>query len=82
MGFIVYPNPADESVTIEHLLPGDEGYAFRVINALGQTELEVNLEEGVIEHEWETAFLQQGLYYVFLYKNGFLLDYKLLSIIH
>jgi len=79
---IVYPNPADELVTIEHLLPEDEGYSFCVINALGQTELEVNLEEGVFEYEWETKFSQQGLYYVFLYKNGLLLDYKLLSILH
>lgn len=82
VGFMVYPNPADEQVTIEHFLPEDEGYSFQVINALGQTELEVDLEEGVFEYEWETKFLQQGLYYVFLYKDGLLLDYKLLSVLH
>jgi hypothetical protein len=78
----VYPNPGDQLVTLEHLLPQGEGYAFRVVNALGQEELWIQLVEGDDLYEWNTSALQQGLYYVFLYQNGFLKDYKLLSILH
>lgn len=78
----VYPNPGDELVTLEHLLPQGTDYAFRVINALGQEELWVELEEGNDLYEWDTKTLQQGLYYVFLYHDGLLKEYKLLSIIH
>lgn len=82
VGIKVYPNPGDQLVTLEHLLPQGEGYAFRVVNALGQEELWIDLEEGDELHEWDTSSLQQGLYYVFLYQDGLLIEYKLLSILH
>lgn len=78
----VYPNPGDQLVSLEHLLPQGEGYVFRVVNALGQEELWIGLEEGDELFEWDTSGLQQGLYYVFLYNEGLLIEYKLLSIIH
>lgn len=76
------PNPGDQLVTLEHLLPQGEGYVFQVVNALGQEELWIDLEEGDELYEWDTSGLQQGLYYVFLYKEGLLVEYKLLSILH
>jgi hypothetical protein len=82
VGFMVYPNLVDELVTLEHLLPQGGGYAFRVVNALGHEELWEDLVEGDELYEWDTSGLQQGLYYVFLYQDELLVEYRLLSILH
>lgn len=81
-GAKVYPNPADQLVNLEHTHSSGEGYAFRVINALGHEMLYQELEENEFIYPWDTSSLQQGIYYVFLYKDGLLIEYKLLSVLH
>ena len=78
----VYPNPADQLVNLEHTLSAGTGYAFRVINALGHEMLYQELEENENIYQWDTSSIQQGMYYVFLYKDGLLMEYKLLSVLH
>jgi hypothetical protein len=78
----VYPNPADISVTLEHTFDPGEGYSIEVINLLGNMVYSYNYEESELEVEWDTSSQIQGMYYVFLYREGVLLDYKLLSILH
>lgn len=78
----VYPNPADTYVTLEHTLSPEAGYAFRVIDAMGYEQLYYELHDTEILYEWNVQHLIQGVYYVFLYKEGVITDYKLLSILH
>lgn len=78
----VYPNPADQFVNLEHTLSAGAGYVFRVINALGHEMLYQELEENENIYQWDTSSIQQGMYYVFLYKDGLLMEYKLLSVLH
>lgn len=78
----VYPNPADISVTLEHTFDPGNGYSIEVIDLLGNTVYSYNYEESELDVEWETSSQIQGMYYVFLYREGVLLDYKLLSVIH
>lgn len=78
----VYPNPADQFVKLEHMFSADEGYVFRVINSLGHEMLNIQLEENEDIYECDTSSIQQGMYYVFLYKDGLILEYKLLSVLH
>jgi hypothetical protein len=79
---IVYPNPADTEVTFEHDAEGTEGYHIVVTNTMGNIIHTAEFPVSDREITWNTTAVIQGAYYVLLYHEDELIDYKLLSIIH
>jgi hypothetical protein len=78
----VYPNPADTEVTMEHDAEETDGYHIVVTNTMGNIIYTADFPVSEREINWNTTSIIQGAYYVLLYHEDNLVDYKLLSIIH
>lgn len=70
--FNVYPNPADQEVTVHYETPDFENYQVRVFNTLGQEVFRDEIAPSRFSeknYELITARYPIGLYYFFIYRG-------------
>ena len=78
----VYPNPANQTVTIEYTLDNDCNAKLLLLNTLGQTLRIINLDSKKNKAIFSTEELQQGLYHYQLKCDDAKLSNGKLVIIH
>jgi len=79
--FEVYPNPGNTNLRFRH---GGQGIGYHIVvtNTMGNIIYTADFPVSEREINWNTTAVVQGAYYVLLYHEDMLVDYKLLSIIH
>jgi hypothetical protein len=63
----IYPNPANQSITVSGFVPNDQEKAFEIYNSTGQKKVEVIVKESQTSIDISTAGLRNGLY---LYRSN------------
>ncbi len=61
---LLYPNPADNTVTVKMLTENEAELELSIYNLYGQTVARHKLQEGTIGYSFDTSMLPQGLYLV------------------
>jgi hypothetical protein len=67
----IYPNPANESATLEYNLPGVDEARFMILTTTGQQLMNIKLQGGKMTYTFSTTFLRPGVYqYCLIGNNG------------
>jgi PKD repeat protein len=63
---VVFPNPANERLTVRYSIQNAENHSFRIVNALGQDMQNIQVMYNAADIQLDISHLSIGVYYIFL----------------